>query len=65
MNKVIFSRWEPILFTSAEFYLDNQDVIVIPYRDFKKSFNVFESSNGKKYKAVYENNNIIAFELIN
>lgn len=64
MVRILFSRWCPITYSEAEFYLSNEDMIVISYRELKALPSEVVSRNGLRYSPVIENEEIIGFNAI-
>lgn len=64
MIKIIYGHWNSNTF-SAELYLFNEDIIVIPLRELNELSKTYVSSKGVKYHSVMEGKDIIGFEKIN
>ena len=64
MIKIIYGHWNNTNF-SAELYLSNEDLIVIPLRDVSELPKVYTSTNKIMYYSIMEGKDIIGFEKIN
>lgn len=64
MVRILFSRWCPVTWSEAEFYLSNEDVIIISYGELKTMPSEVVSEKGLRYSPVVENEEIVGFNAI-